>query len=285
MEASVAVPPEPEVSHDGTAEATRSTSELFQWSGYVHVGAGAEDCEHSVDGECHDPQHFHAWVCLPNAYQIRDITDKARAAKARRRRALRDPESDAHAVLEDELDDLRDPATFQLVIQALADSAVDSKLLEIIGDLQNDDRFEHHEQDSEEFQRLQALPEDERDPEEWERLQADMLAYAEALREEVQKRTDAELAHLKAKGQDEVIDLERKRRIDMDSSEHYLHTYYTWAIFIGTREPTTNGFPSERKFKSPEAQRNAPPEAIAALREKIRVLEERTVARSDAAGN
>src|SRR6059058_472198 len=98
---------EPAAEFDGQAEATRSTSELFRWSDYVHVGTDADTCEHAEDGMCADPQHFHAWVCLPNTFQIRDIADKARAAKARKVRALRDPESDSYAVLEEDLAELR----------------------------------------------------------------------------------------------------------------------------------------------------------------------------------
>jgi predicted ATP-binding protein involved in virulence len=286
MEATVAAPAEPQETHDGEADATRSTAELFQWSGYVHVGGGAEECEHGVDGECQDSKHFHAWVCLPNPFQIRDITDKARAAKARRSRALKDPESDAYAILEDQLSELRDdPELLSQVIDTLAAEAVDKQLVEIIEDMRGDERFEHHDQDAEEFRRLQELPEDERDVEEWERLQDDMLAYANALREAVDKRTDAEKQHLRNAGVDKVIDKERKRRIEADSGEYYLHTYYTWAMFVGARKPTTDGFPSERKFAKPEDLKQAPPEAITALREKIRVLEQRTATRGDAAGN
>src|SRR5438445_543555 len=92
MEASLTLPTdstEGAPSENG-AEATRTTKHLFSYSKYVHAGDGAEECEHREDGKCEDAAHFHGWVCLPNSLQHRDILDKARAAKARRRRALRD---------------------------------------------------------------------------------------------------------------------------------------------------------------------------------------------------
>lgn len=287
MEASVAVkaaPADPPESHDGS-EASRSSEELFQWSGYVHVGRGAEECEHGVDGGCRDREHFHAWVCLPNTYQIRDVADKARAARARKVRALKDPESDSYAILEAELDELREPEAFKALIELVADREIEHNLLPMIEELQKDERFEHHAQDSEEYNRLRETPEDERDTEEWERLQQDMLDYSDKLREEIDKRKATEIAHLEAKSVDDVIAMERKSRIDNISNEQYLHVYYTWAIYVGAREPTTEGFPTERKFKTPEAQRTAAPEVIAALREKISELEQRTTSRGDAAGN
>lgn len=302
MEASVATPPvaapaappEAPPSHDGSAEATRSTAELFEWSGYVHVGGDAPECEERLTGACSNPKHFHAWVTMPNPYQIRDIVDKARAAKARKRRALRDAgdpakgrePSDSYMTLEDQLDSLREPEQYKQLITIIARRRIEMSLVEILDSMQKDERFEHHAQDSEEFQRLEALPEDERDKEEYERLQADMMAYGEEMQKVVDERIETEQAHLKNETPDQVIEYERLFRIEDIASEAYLHIYYTWAIFTGTRKPSTEGFPSERKFKDPEALRNAPPEVIVALREKLRSLEQRTTSgRGEAAGN
>lgn len=286
MEASTVAPTqvsEPEQSHDGAAEATRSTEELFQWSGFVHVGGGAESCEHGADGACTDPKHFHAWVTLPNSFQIRDITDKARAARARKARALRDPESDAYAVLEAEIDDL---FTFQheALLDSLARAEVDKHIRTIVSGLEDDDRFEFHAQDAEEYNRLLTVPEEERDKEEFDRLEQDMAVYAEELQKEIDAAHARELEKLKALPDDQVRELERRSRIDAISTETYLFTYYTWAMYVGAREPATDGFPSRRKFKSPDDFKLAPPEVVNALREKIRELEGR-MSRGDTAGN
>lgn len=292
MEASVATPPaeaappaDAPQSYDGAAEATRSTAELFEWSGYVHVGGGAEECEHGLDGQCSVARHFHSWVCLPNPFQIRDIADKARAAKARKARALRDPESDSGVTLEAELMELRDGEEYELLVKVLAQRAVEAGLMDLIGEMGKDPRFEHHPQDSEEFRRLQGLAEEDRDAEEFAGLQADMLAYGESFQKLVDERTAREEAALRAMTPDQIIELERKNRITNITEEIYLHTYYTWAMYVGARVPTTEGFPSVRTFTTPEAMKSAPPEAIVAIREQIRTLEQRTTARGDAAGN
>jgi hypothetical protein len=270
--------------HDGEAEATRSSSELFKWSGYVHVGAGAEDCPQRTTGACVDPTHFHAWVCLPNTFQIRDIVDKARAAKARKRRALRDPESDVHAVLEDELDELRREHYDELV-DALARGSIDKRLPEIVRELQEDERFEHYAQDAEEYRRQSALPEDQRDAEEWERLQADMVAYSDALQKAVDEEIERERERLRALPPDDVVEEERRARIDSIGTEVYLHTYYTWVMFVGARQPSDSVFSSKRKFAAPEDLKSAPPEVVTALRDKIKELESATTERGEAAGN
>lgn len=287
MEATVATPEAPpeEASHDGAAEATRSTTELFQWSGHVHVGAGAESCEHAEDGACADEKHFHGWLCLPNAFQIRDIADKARAAKARKVRALRDKESDSYQVLEMDLDDLRRDHYDDLV-KALARGEVEKRMADIVrGVAEGDERFENHAQDLEELTRLRALPDDERDSEEVERLEADMLAYGEAMQEVIDAETEKEAERLKGMAPDDVVELERRARIDEVGTEAYLHTYYTWCMFTGTREVGTSQFTSKRKFSHLDALRDAAPEVVTALREKVRELEQRTMVRSEAMGN
>jgi hypothetical protein len=300
MEGSVATPTapaEPHASYDGSAEATNSTEQLFQWSGYVHVGTGAEQCEHRSDGACTETEHFHGWVCLPNPYQVRDIADKARAARARKARAMRDAgdpnhsdpkrhePSDSYMVLESELDTYRQPHEFKLLIQSIAARTIERSLMDILDDLHKDERFEHHAQDTEEFRRQQELPEDQRDEEEYTRLQEDLLDYGKVMQEEIDKRIATEVAHLESIEQDAVIDLERQFRIDTTGTEAYLHAYYTWAIYTGTRKPSTEGFPSERKFDTPLALSSVPPEVVTALRQKIRTLEERTSGRGEAAGN
>lgn len=285
MESSVVdLPPaDPEPTYDGEAEATRSAEELFQWSMYVHVGGGAAECEHGEDGKCKDPRHFHAWVCLPNTFQIRDIGDKAQAAKARKKRALRDPESDSYAVMEDSLADLRRDRMDE-VIDGAAKANVTKRLAEIVEDVRKDERFEHQDQDAEELKRLERLPEEDRDPEEYECLQAQVTEYTRRLQEAIDQQ-EAREREVLANDPDHALEIEREARIETISREVWWHTYYTWAMYVGTRVPVTDGFPTQRKFKQPEDLKNAPPEVVTALREALRQLDERTTVRSDAAGN
>lgn len=281
MEASVVVAEAPAVGFDGHAEATRPTSELFKWSEWVHIGVEPEGCDHATDGKCTNEDHFHAWVCVANSFQIRDIADKARAAKARKARALRDPATDSYEVLEADLYELQHDRYDQLV-EGIARANVEKRLPEIVNDLREQERFEHQAQDAEEFNRLRELPEEERDAEEFERLQAQMTMYGEELQKVIDAQVEREQQVLRSRPPEEVVEVERRARIDAIATDTYLHTYYTWATYVGTR--IKRGSPV-RKFERPEDLRNAPPEVTLTLRDTLRSLEQRMMARSDAAGN
>jgi hypothetical protein len=225
-------------------------------------------------------------VCLPNPYQIRDIQEKARAARARKRRALRDPASDSHVVLEDDLDELA-RTQYEALTEAIAQRQVDDDLLAVIEEMSGLDEFEHQAQDAEEFQRLQTVPEEERDAEEYSRLEAQMLSYADKMTAITDKRKAGALQRLRALDRAKVIDMERDFRVKNITDEVFLFTYYTWVIYTCAREPVKSGFPMKRKFAEPAEQHRAAPETVAALREKIRQLENATTKeiRGDAAGN
>lgn len=279
-------PPEEQASpetkaYDGEAEATRSAAELFQWSDYVHVGRGASECPEATTGKCSDPGHFHAWVCMPNTYQVRDIVDKSAAAKARKRRALHEEGSDAYETLEMQLDEAYDDHR-ERMISELSKYLGDKRLLEFIRELRDDERFEHYDQDAQEYRRLSALPEDERG-EEFERLHADMESYREALQARVDEELNGQVERLRALPRAELLDEERRRRVELITNEAYNHTYYTWAIYVGVRD--SKEFSSTRRFKSLEELHAAPPEVVQALRDKIADLELRMYERGGASGN
>jgi hypothetical protein len=291
MEASVAtkeVPPEPVAAFDGAAEATRTTEELFQWSTYVHVGAGATECEHGEDGTCTDFPHFHAWLKLPNVFQTRDIQDKAEAARARKRRALKDPTTDAYAVLEEGIEAWGlTPETLELLAGQLASQRVQAEYTQLRESLLEDDRFEHYAADIEEFKRLGDVPEEERDEEDFERLGKMVEEFKDEYLAAINRRVATETERLKQIPKDELLDLERRNVIDVTAGEVFLHTKYTWSYFICALKPVKAGtaFPSARVFENPEAMKGAPPEVVNALRDAFRSLEGRMLMRSDAAGN
>lgn len=295
MEASTVArkaPPEPEPSHDGAAEATKSTEELFQWSTNVHVGIGALDCEHGLDGACDTKEHFHAWLCLPNTFQARDIQDKAAAAKARKRRALqqngkdgREP-TDSALVLEEQIEAWTlTPETYEALISQVADRRVKAEYAEIAQELQDSDQFENYGTDVEEFRRVAALPEEERDPEDWKRLEADVEEYRVEFEKRATARFESEQYRLRQLERSEVLEVERRNIVDTTSGETFLHVYYTWAYYTCARVPTLDGYPDQRAFTKPEDLKNAPPEVIVALRTAYRRLESKLLVRGDATGN
>jgi len=276
-----------EPSHDGEAEAERPTAHLFQWSTFLDIGAGSKGCEHARDGACEDSEHFHCWLCLPNVFQVRDMGEKAKAAKARKRRALLDPTSDANAALDEEIGAwaLNDD-TYKALIELQAQRNVKRHYGDVMEELKGMERFENRSDDLEEYGRQSKLPEEERDAEEFARLDADITAWSEEFERICLARHEREVIVLTAEKRDTVLDLERRYQIDETCSEVYLHIYYTWAYYICTRVPLeTQKFSTERVFKSPEDMKGAAPEVIEALRDNYRLLERRLTGRGDAAGN
>lgn len=297
QDATVVSPVDDEVAAEGApveagAEATRSAAHLFQYSQHINAGAGAEGCPHAEDGKCPDAGHFHAWVRLPNGLQQRDIQEKARAAKARRRRAMRDagdpltgkPASDAYVILESELDDLM-LGDREAVLDRMADQAQMKVFGELVVSLREDDeRFENHAQDAEEYQRLAALPPDERPDEEWARLDEAMALFATTLEERANAEKQRELEILRSQPEEFVRETLREARIEGESNETSMLTYYTWLAFVCTFKCCDMATQAKRYFATLEELRNAPPEAVEKIDFAVRDLEGR-LARGDAAGN
>lgn len=274
------------------AEATRSAGNLFEFSEFVHAGAGAAECEHREDGECKLPQHFHAWICLPNSIQHADILQKARAAKARRKRAMRDAgtdtrqASDAYVMLESDLDDAltgdRKP-----LIREMAERRIRKTMGERInGVIEDNDAFENYYQDSEEWRRLTALPVDERPTEEYADLTKLMDDFEEAVRKARDFDTDREIKAIESLSEEALRGVVRDARLDGESSEAHMTTYYAWLGFIGTREVAKEQRvgSNKRYFATLEDFRNGPPEAINAIDNALRDLEGR-MSRGGASGN
>ena len=180
-------PPEPTTTEP--APPIRSDKQLFRFSTWIHVGPDAETCDEGEQGTCSNPLHFHAWARLPNQFQHRHIREKALAAKARRARQLRDPESDAHAVMEDELDEiarLGDAGRKQLIDDLIGrdwwrdflEAAKDVKEIENDRDEQV---YATIDEDQQRFKELDAKPEDERPKDEYDELERHLAAYNDAV--------------------------------------------------------------------------------------------------------
>jgi hypothetical protein len=255
-----APPPSP------AAVAERTREQIFRYARYVHVGTGAENCPMALwldtpkdarDGDmpkCPSPdEHFHAWVRLPNPFQMKDIAEKARAAKARRVRSLKDPTSDPHVILENELDALMSEDMRAFVVSELIDNNFredyDEALREVLemedptfvpedeGD-KIPKLYANIEQDQEEYARQVKLPEDARD-EDFEELRKTVEAFSEAVQVEMDKITKPKRESLMQRDMAELIDLIRKERIEMSGNDAYLHTFNSWQWFVCTYIPAT----------------------------------------------
>lgn len=222
-----------------------SAARMFQYSAYVDVGDGARECEHARDGECQDSEHFHAWCRLPNPYQHQDIRAKGLAAKAREIRALKDPSSDEAVVLEQSLADANDPAFAETLVSELVARDWAEDYLDAVRALADDERYEHIDQDREEFRRLEQdqrlLPEDEQTVD-YKRLSAHMITYAQDARDKLTEIQEPKRQELRSRPFSALMELTRAKRIDELANQSFAETYNAWMWFVGTfhveRHPT-----------------------------------------------
>lgn len=268
------------------AEAATTVEKLFQFSEYIHVGEGAAECDHREDGACKDAAHFHCWVCLPNQLQHRDIQEKARAARARRQRAMRDagdqnrPASDAYVMLEAELDELMEDS-LDTVLDRLAAEKVREEMREIIKDVASEEKYENYYQDAEEYKRLAMMPEDERPTEEWATLDQTMTEFGTEVEQRCEDAKQRRIGSLRQAGDAAIRDLLRKQRVEAESGVASINAYYLWLGYVCTHPVNQWAL---RSFPTLEAYRAAAPEVIQAIDGALQDLESRTI-RGEAAGN
>lgn len=212
-------------------------SALYKWSAWCHVGPGSEECE-AVDEEngvndCSNPAHVHLWCRLPNQFQHRDIRERALAAKARRVRQLRSGDSDSAVILEEEMEALArmgEDAKPELVRELVEKDWWRDHLEAVreIREIENEDgtkTFEHIEDDVRRLAEIEMLPEKEQPSEEHEELRAHYDAYQKAMEEVTEANAKPRREALMARDVNDLIDLVRDQRIDVDSNEAFGHTY------------------------------------------------------------
>lgn len=256
-------------------------SQLYTWSAWVHVGPGAENCEaiNEADGQndCSNPLHFHAFCRLPNQFQHKIIHTKAKSAKARTVRLLRDFSSDEAVILEDELDR----------IARQGDSAKPLIVDEIVGrdwwrdyleaqyevrerETDKDEKpYEFLDEDREKYQELSTLPEEDRDEEQIARLESHLNAYAAEVDEAVKRISGPRRAALLERDINALLDIVRDARIDVESNENFLFEYAALEWLICTlRKPE-----GDPVFVSREAMERADSAVIDAIKATYNDLE------------
>lgn len=285
-----------------TAEAERTAASIFKYSEWVHVGPGAEDCklavalrENPAAGKtedlplCSDPDHFHAWCRLPNPYQVRDITEKAQAARARTIRALRDPESDQFAILESDMDTLNEVSLRPILAEEILDrdfaehyTEAVSRVLDIEDPnwVQNGDEpaepaklYAHIESEQEEYARQTQLPEDQRD-ETYSELSRYVAEYSRRVEVELAGIRDPLRENLLSRDIGELVEIARRDRINRRGDEAHLHAWNTWCWYVCTFKPRKRGTPNERYFKDVSTFKyEAPSDVISAIQSTFQQLE------------
>jgi hypothetical protein len=232
--------------------ATQPRKRLFEWSQWVHVGQGADECEHRTDGACKDEDHFHAWVRLPNPYQRKDILEKARAARARRMRTLRDPDSDARAIIEDDLDAIRASDAKDILVDEMMNAQFQEILVDATREVMDYDatgveakdseggedgdepkKYALIGQDIEELNRLESLPEEERG-EDYLTLKKRVDEYRADVRRVQEQISGQRRETLVSKSWDDLIEMVRQERMENSSAEAFLEANQLWQMFACT---------------------------------------------------
>lgn len=280
--------------------AAKTTAQMFRYSAWVHVGEGAEECdrvnEQASEVTCDDPEHFHAWCRLPNQFQHRETREKASAARARRVRQLRDPESDGFAVVEAEMDDLarRGEEVKEGLVEELAqkdwwdDTVKASKDLAEI-DAEGEDAgklWEHIERDQLRLREIREMDDEDQPAEELAELVRHCGRYADELEKATNERFEPRKASLMELDLNEIIEQIREQKIEAEGHAAFMDTYNSWAWYIGTLKVKPLGANAgrvERKFDSIEDMQAAAPEVLLMLEIAFGDLE--TSARTSGSGN
>lgn len=272
-----------------TAAVEADARRMWRWSTYVHVGVGADGvlAEELPDNGAGDEDYgrFHAFVRLPNPFQHREIREKALAAQARKARLMRDPESDAYAVIDAEMGELLAAAQAgerDAIVDEIVGRSWASDYMAAMSELREDENYEHVDHDRERLAELEAKPEDERPTDEYESLTRHLTAYAEALDAKVNETQAPQREALADRAPEDLIEVLRAQRIEVDAEEEYLHVYGAWEIVAGTFVPDASGNPRsyKRHFQSADDLASQPEEVIETLRvalDDLRVAQQRAV--------
>lgn len=275
-EAPAADPPGEGTGPEGSPAESRDSSRMFEFSRYVHVGPGAEECEDGENGRCQNPAHFHAWIRLPNQFQTASLREKADAATARKLRLLRDEESDSRVILDTELSEFARQGDKEALIDQVVGADFIKDHLAAMREVMSREEYKTVEEDRERLRALEQKPDEERNEEEFEELQKHVASYVDAVNEEresIQKPLRDSLAE---KTVEELVDLVREERIKVIAREAGEQAYSQWEWYIGTlkpKDPSKPGMPSERIYGSVDHLMAAAPEIIAALQDAFREIE------------
>jgi hypothetical protein len=222
---------------------------LFHWQTWVHVGPGAKACD-DVDeaagtNDCGNPAHFHAWCHVPNQIEHERIREKAAAAKARRTRLLRDPDSDAYEILEGELGELEragERVREDLVVELTAsdrnreyrEALTDVVELEVDaeGEEGAERPFEHIYDDQQRFRALADMSEEERPQDEYAALERHLNDFLRRVRQRQDERMQPILEAMRARDLTELIELVRLDRIRSEGEDVFMRTYsrHEWVL-------------------------------------------------------
>jgi hypothetical protein len=255
---------------------------LFTFSAWVHVGAGSDSCEEvsedsGVNG-CADPAHIHVWCRLPNGLQLRVIAEKAKAAKARRARELRDDTTDSYAVLEDEIADLADANEKEPLVEVLVGRDWFKHYLRARNEVEatepenpddEDGPFAHIDADQLRLLEITKLPEDEQPKDERESLDKHVQRWQVLVDAKLEEILEPLREGLMALEFDALIERVRRDLIQQDAMDVFQHEYAVqeWLLC------TTAAPHGKRRWMTADDMEGEPPELIESVKETYERLE------------
>lgn len=257
--------PEPDAAEHSPAE-HRGHQALFKHSAYVHVGPGASDCPERQDGSCTNQMHFHAWCRVPNQFQHSSIREKAMAAKARKLRALRDPESDARTILDSGVEELVHTNAREEMIEELVQKDFLNDYSKAAAEVGEEEEFKTIAEDRERYRALAAMDEEQRPTEEYGELDKHMTSYGQKVQEAFQANQQPVRDSLQEKPIEELGELLKEQRMESEAQQAFNAGYSQWEQYIGTLKCTPDDkLPSERYFSDINQMIAAAPEVVEAL--------------------
>lgn len=208
---------------------------------------------------------------LPNQFQHQDIRGFALAAKARRMRALRDPESDASVVLENDMDVLAEQGDMAAVIDELIAREWYALFVEAEKDARDLEEFEHIQRD--EARLLELESEDGEESDERSELRRHMARYEEAVEKFRMEREKPKREALERLETHQLVDLVRDERVKTEGNIAFSQTYSMWLMCSGTYTVKGDDRPDKRYFTSIDDVRSADLELIEKLNTAYKEME------------
>jgi hypothetical protein len=243
------------------------TVKLHRFSDWVHIGPGAEECEHRLDGKCEDEEHFHGWCALPNKFQVADIREKAQAARARVIRQAKDPSTDRYEILENQLAEARDQGAAIMVEELLSRNMyrLQHQAMRELAE-EEDSEFANIEEDQRRWRELEGMEEVERDADEYNELTSHLQKWNEAVDNRYEELVQPERDSLEGRTDEELVEMMRDIAVREQADGVFMRTFAKYQWLLCTLKPRGDQKrPVERIFADVAQLQAAPPEVVAAL--------------------
>jgi hypothetical protein len=259
-------PIDPPEQAEQTAQADPAVK-LNRFSDWVHIGPGAEECEHRFDGKCTDEEHFHAWCALPNKFQVADIREKSQAARARVIRQAKDPSTDRYEILENQLAEAKEQGSTVMVEELLSRNMyrLQHQAMRELAE-EEDSEFATIEDDQSRWRELEGMEEADRDADEYNELTAHLQKWNEAVDERYEELVQPEKDSLEGRTEEELVEMMRDIAVREQADGVFMRTFAKYQWLLCTLKPRgEQKRPVERVFADVGQLQAAPPEVVAAL--------------------